>query len=97
MIEKPINNGSYGEIICKMDANWHFKFGDGFECAIDPDGIIWIKHKNEKYFDRPCMKYCFDSIKQRSQDVAKFVLKKSCEIQDNEIITGRAIGYLSGE
>jgi len=32
-----------GEIICKQYTNYHFKFKDGFECAIDENGIIWIK------------------------------------------------------
>ena len=82
------------EIICQKITFYHFKFKDGFECAIDEDGIIWIKQKSDKYFDRPCMKYCFTEIKIRDENIAKYVLKTSCEIQDNEIITKRAEGYL---
>lgn len=82
------------EIICKQCANCHFEFKDGFECAVDNDGIIWIKQNNEQFFDRPCMRYCFTEIKIRNKDIAKFILEKSCEIQDNKIITKRARGYL---
>jgi len=40
------------------------------------------------------MKYCFTEIKIRNEEIAKFILQKSCEIQDDEIITKRAKGYL---
>ena len=70
----------------------HYAFDDGFECALDHDGIIWIKYKNEK-FQRPCMKLCFDTIKQRNIFVANYILKESCQIQDNDAITERAENY----
>jgi len=93
VIEQPYETYHSGEIICKQYTNCHFKFKDGFECAIDGDGIIWIKQKTDKYFDRPCMKYCFTEIKMRDENIAKIVLEKSCEIQDNETITKRAENY----
>jgi len=82
-----------GEIICQQFATNHFEFEDGFECAIDSDGIIWIKHNYDNYFSRPCMRYCYTEIKMRDENIAKSILEQSCEIQNDEIITERAKNY----
>jgi len=78
-----------------LDWVFHHEFEDKFECALDINGIIWIKYPDEKEFDRPCMKCCYEVIKTRSIPVAKYILSKSCEIQNDDIITKRASGYRS--
>ena len=79
-------------IAVDLDVICHYRFDDGFECALDHGGIIWIKHKNEK-FQRPCMKLCFDTIKQRNIFVANYILNQSCLMQDDNAITERAEEY----
>ena len=81
------------EIVIKISVLHHFILKDKFECAIDYDGMIWIKQKNKKYFDKPCMRYCYTEIKQRDPIIADFILNKSCEYQDNKAVTKRAQLY----
>lgn len=78
-----------------LDPIFHHKFSDNFECALDVNGIIWIKHSDDKDFERPCMKLCYELIKLRSISVAKYILSKSCELQNDECIWSRAAGYKS--
>jgi len=75
-----------------LDTIFNHKFSDGFECAIDLTGIIWIKYADGN-FERPCMKCCYDVIKTRSLVIAKYVLAKSCEIQNSKEISDRALLY----
>lgn len=75
-----------------LDLIFEHKFADGFECALDINGIIWIKYPNEE-FERPCMKLCYDVIKTKSIPIAKYILAKSCEMQNDECIWERANKY----
>ena len=77
-----------------LDPVAHYKFDDGFECILDYCGIIYIKYPNEE-FERPCMKCCYDVIKARNISIAKFMLAKACEIQNNLEVTKRAGMYAS--
>jgi len=72
---------------------FNYVFPDYFECALDKEGIIYIKHKEDTDFQRFCMKLCYDLIKLRNPRIAKYVLNKSCEIQNDDAITKRAEGY----
>ena len=72
---------------------FHHKFDDEFECGVDEDGIIWYKSNAEFEFERPCMKLCYDLIKLRDPSIAKRVLALSCQIQDNDAITFRALRH----
>ena len=81
------------QIATKKEVVHHFKLKDKFECAMDYDGIIWIKTKSDKYFDRPCMRYCYTEIKIRDPKIADFILDESCKYQDDEAITQRAKLY----
>jgi len=85
------------KIKIEKDVLHYFKLKDNFQCAIDHDGIIWIKQKNEKYFDRPCMRYCYTEIRMRDQKIADFILDKSCDIQNDELITERAKLYKTNQ
>ena len=72
---------------------FHHKFDNGFECAVDKDGIIWYKRSPNAQFESPCMKACYYTIEYQNHRVAKYVLSLACEIQDDECITARASGY----
>jgi len=75
------------------DMVFHYVFPDYFECALDKEGIIYIKNKGDKEFRRFCMRFCYTEIKLRNPRIAKYVLNKSCEIQNSDAITKRAEGY----
>jgi hypothetical protein len=66
-----------GKIIAAIE---HHTFEDGFECAVDVNGIIWFKYPGQA-FQRPCAKLCYDMIKKRDPDLAEEMLGRSTSIQ----------------
>lgn len=79
----------------KFDKNklvFEHTFCNGFSCAVDKDGIIWIHHIGTEW-ERPCMKACYEDIKANGLDIAKNVLALSCEIQGDSAVTERASKY----
>ena len=69
-------------------------YGDGYEFAIDGDGIMWIKLGEDAEWERPCLKDCYTQLKLKDKEMAVDFLSLVCLLQDDVATYRKAMGYL---